>query len=57
MLGVKGGFNYMEKMWMVEVLKMVGVFDVIVDSVGGEGFDGLIDVVVLGGWIVFFGVI
>jgi zinc-binding alcohol dehydrogenase/oxidoreductase len=54
-LGVKGGFNYTEKTWTAEALKTAGAFDVIVDSAGGEGFDGLIDVAAPGGRIVFFG--
>ena len=54
-LGAKGGFDYTEKSWTAEALKAAGTFDVIVDSAGGDGFDGLIDVCASGGRIVFFG--
>jgi NADPH:quinone reductase-like Zn-dependent oxidoreductase len=54
-LGAKGGFNYTEKTWTALALKTPGMFEVIVDSAGGEGFDGLIDVAAPGGRIVFFG--
>ena len=54
-LGAKGGFNYTEKTWTADALRTAGMFNVIVDSAGGEGFDALIDVAAPGGRIVFFG--
>jgi zinc-binding alcohol dehydrogenase/oxidoreductase len=54
-LGARGGFNYTEKTWVADALKTAGAFNVIVDSAGGEGFDGLVDVAAPGGRIVFFG--
>jgi zinc-binding alcohol dehydrogenase/oxidoreductase len=54
-LGAKGGFNYTEKTWTAAALKAPGMFDLIVDSAGGEGFEGLVDVAAAGGRIVFFG--
>jgi NADPH:quinone reductase-like Zn-dependent oxidoreductase len=54
-LGAKGGFNYTEKTWTADATTAAGSFDVIVDSAGGDGFDGLVDVAAEGGRIVFFG--
>ena len=55
-LGAAGGANYQSDKF-VETLKEQagGLFDVIVDSAGGEGFGKLIDLAAPGGRIVFFG--
>ena len=56
-LGAKGGFDYAQDGWTGLVAAQVpgGLFDVIVDSAGGPGFDHLIDLTAPGGRIVFFG--
>ena len=54
-LGARSGFNYTAKDWAAEAAKSAGLFDVIVDSAGGEGFGDLIDLAAPGGRIVFFG--
>ena len=54
-LGAKGGANYKEGGWPEALAKSAGVFDVIVDSAGGAGFNSLIDLASPGGRIVFFG--
>jgi zinc-binding alcohol dehydrogenase/oxidoreductase len=54
-LGAKGGANYKETGWVAALAKAHGPFDVIVDSVGGEGFNDLIDLAAPGGRIVFYG--
>jgi zinc-binding alcohol dehydrogenase/oxidoreductase len=53
--GARGGFNYCEQDWSERAAKTPGLFDVIVDSAGGEGFERLIDLAAPGGRIVFFG--
>jgi NADPH:quinone reductase-like Zn-dependent oxidoreductase len=54
-LGAKGGFDYTAADWAKGAAARPGLFDVIVDSAGGEGFDSLIDLAAPGGRIVFFG--
>lgn len=53
-LGARGGYDYTQEGWAAEAAK-AGMFDVIVDSAGGAGFEALIDVAAPGGRIVFFG--
>ena len=53
-LGARGGYEYTQEGWVVEAAK-AGLFDVIVDSAGGAGFEALIDGAAPGGRIVFFG--
>ena len=53
--GADGGFNYRDADWADALKKQAGLFDVIVDSAGGEGFARLIDLTRPGGRIVFFG--
>ena len=53
-LGAKGGFNYGREGWVASA-KSSGFFDVIVESAGGEGFEGLLDLAVPGGRVVIFG--
>jgi len=54
-LGARGGFRYDREGWPAEALKSPGPFDVIIDSAGGPGFAGLIDVAAPAGRIAFFG--
>jgi len=54
-LGAKGGFDYKATGWAKAAAERPGLFDVIVDSAGGEGFDSLIDLAAPGGRLVFYG--
>jgi NADPH:quinone reductase-like Zn-dependent oxidoreductase len=56
-LGAAGGFNYNHAGWAKTALHAHAdrLFDVIVDSAGGEGFEALIDLAAPGGRLVFFG--
>ena len=54
-LGATGGFDYTQAGWAATAAKAPGLFDVIVDSAGGESFGDLIDLAAPGGRIVFFG--
>jgi zinc-binding alcohol dehydrogenase/oxidoreductase len=54
-LGARGGFLYSRAGWAAEAAKTAGLFDVILDSAGGEGFNDLIDIAAPGGRIVFNG--
>jgi NADPH:quinone reductase-like Zn-dependent oxidoreductase len=54
-LGAVGGANYREAGWAAVLAKAHGLFDVIVDSAGGEGFNELLDLAAPGGRIVFYG--
>jgi zinc-binding alcohol dehydrogenase/oxidoreductase len=54
-LGAKGGFNYREAGWAASVAKSSGLFNVIIESAGGEGFESLIDLAAPGGRIVIYG--
>lgn len=55
-LGAKGGAIYTEENWGAELVKRAGgLFDVIVDSAGGPGFEALLDVAAPGGRVVFYG--
>jgi zinc-binding alcohol dehydrogenase/oxidoreductase len=54
-LGAQGGFNYRVAGWAEAAAKEPGLFDVIVDGAGGEGFDSLIDLAAPGGRIVIYG--
>jgi NADPH:quinone reductase-like Zn-dependent oxidoreductase len=55
-LGAAGGINYREAVWGATLQTAAGgLFDVIVDSAGGEGFGTLIELTKPGGRIVFFG--
>ncbi|MCX6936848.1 MAG: zinc-binding dehydrogenase [Verrucomicrobia bacterium] len=55
-LGARGGFDYTKPGW-AEAAQAVtgGLFDVIIDSAGGNGFESLVDLAAPGGRIVFFG--
>ena len=55
-LGAKGGFDYTRPGWAAEAAREAGgLFDVIIDSAGGRGFEALIDLAAPGGRIAFFG--
>jgi zinc-binding alcohol dehydrogenase/oxidoreductase len=54
-LGAAGGAGYKEAGWAAALAREHGLFDVIVDSAGGEGFNDLLDLAAPGGRIVFFG--
>ena len=54
-LGAVGGVNYHDADWAAALQKQAGLFDVIVDSAGGEGFAKLIELTRPGGRLVFFG--
>jgi NADPH:quinone reductase and related Zn-dependent oxidoreductases len=55
-LGAKGGFDYTKPGWAEAArAEAGGLFDVIIDSAGGEGFESLVDLAAPGGRIAFFG--
>lgn len=56
-LGATGGFNYTHPGWAKTAAhgQAGRLFDVIVDSAGGEGFESLIDLAAPGGRVVFYG--
>lgn len=55
-LGAKGGVNYRDGGWGEALTKAAGgLFDVIMDSAGGDGFLTLIELTKPGGRLVFFG--
>lgn len=54
-LGATGGFNYTQAGWAAAAAKSPGLFDVIMDSAGGEGFEQLVELAAPGGRVVFFG--
>ncbi|MEJ1973748.1 MAG: zinc-binding dehydrogenase [Lacunisphaera sp.] len=54
-LGATGGINYRDTDWGKALQAAAGLFDVIVDSAGGDGFASLIELTRPGGRIVFFG--
>ena len=55
-LGAKGGFDYTRADWANAAARGAGgLFDVIIDSAGGPGFESLIDLAAPGGRIAFFG--
>jgi NADPH:quinone reductase-like Zn-dependent oxidoreductase len=54
-LGARGGFRYDSEGWVAAASREAGPFDVIIDSAGGAGFGGLLDLASPGGRIAFFG--
>ena len=55
-LGAKGGVNYRDPDWVAQLQKNAGgLFDVIIDSAGGDHYAGLIELVRPGGRLAFFG--
>lgn len=53
-LGARGGFDYTEAGWS-KTAASSGLFNLVVDSAGGEGFERLIDLTAAGGRIVVYG--
>ncbi len=55
-LGARGGFDYTRPDWAKAAsAEAGGLFDVIIDSAGGSGFELLLDLAAPGGRIAFFG--
>jgi zinc-binding alcohol dehydrogenase/oxidoreductase len=54
-MGAQEGVLYRDADWIAQLEKMAGSFQVIIDSAGGVGFSGLVDVAAPGGRIAFFG--
>lgn len=54
-LGAKGGFDYREGDWAKRAAEKPGLFDVIVESAGGEGFEALLDAAAPGGRLAVYG--
>jgi zinc-binding alcohol dehydrogenase/oxidoreductase len=54
-LGAKGGANYSQPNWSETLQKNAGLFNVILDSAGGEGFSALINLAAPGARVVFVG--
>jgi NADPH:quinone reductase-like Zn-dependent oxidoreductase len=56
-LGAAGGFNYTHQGWAKTAAHghAERLFDVIVDSAGGEGFEALVDLAAPGARVVFYG--
>lgn len=54
-LGARGGFDYTAPDWAGAARTQAGLFDVIIDSAGGAGFESLIDLAAPGARLVFFG--
>lgn len=53
--GATGTANYSQEGWADRLQEAAGLFDVIIDSAGGEGFGELTQLVAPGGRIVFYG--
>lgn len=54
-LGARGGFNYTLLDWVERATAKAGLFDVILDSAGGPGFEKLLDLAAPGARLAFFG--
>jgi zinc-binding alcohol dehydrogenase/oxidoreductase len=54
-LGASGGVNYRSEQWAKELKKVMGSADLIIDGVGGENFNQLINLAKPAGRIVNFG--
>ncbi len=54
-LGARGGFTYTQEGWTQEAAKTAGLFDLVVESAGGPGFEKLLDATAPGGRVVIFG--
>ena len=53
-LGAKGGFDYTQPGW-AKAAATSGLFDLVVDGAGGDGFEGLVDLTPSEGRIVVYG--
>ncbi|MDX5346615.1 MAG: zinc-binding dehydrogenase, partial [Hymenobacteraceae bacterium] len=54
-MGARGGINYRQDDWFKQLKKEAGLFDVIIDSAGGDQFAHLVDLAAPGGRIAFYG--
>lgn len=54
-LGAQGGFDYRAEDWAKQLLEKAGAVNLTIDSAGGKGYSGLIDVAAPGGRIVNYG--
>ena len=54
-MGAMGGFNYKEENWAKEAFKIPGVFDIVIDSAGGDQINTFIKIMKPAGRIVFYG--
>jgi NADPH:quinone reductase-like Zn-dependent oxidoreductase len=54
-LGAAGYINYRENDWHKELKRVAGLFNVIIDSAGGPGFEGLVNVCAPGARIALYG--
>lgn len=54
-LGAKGGISYKTEKWGKALKAQSGLFDVIIDSAGGDGFNELVRLCAPGGRIAFYG--
>jgi zinc-binding alcohol dehydrogenase/oxidoreductase len=54
-LGAAGVFDYRQEDWHKEAAKASGGVDVVIDSAGGEGLNGLLDILNPAGRLVFYG--
>ncbi|UCS95913.1 zinc-binding dehydrogenase [Echinicola marina] len=54
-LGAKAGFDYRKEAWVEEAKSISGGFDLIIDSAMGDTLPGLINLLVPGGKLVFYG--
>ncbi len=54
-LGAQGGFDYRAEDWTKQLLEKAGAVNLTIDSAGGKGYSGLIDVAAPGGRIVNYG--
>ena len=53
-LGAAGGFDYSQPGW-AKTAAASGLFNLVVDSAGGDGFEGLVDLSAPGGRVVVYG--
>lgn len=54
-LGARGGANYRAENWGKDLKSRAGLFDLIIDSAGGEGFDTLVNLAAPAGRIAIYG--
>jgi NADPH:quinone reductase-like Zn-dependent oxidoreductase len=54
-LGAEAGVNYKHADWVEILQEQAGSFDVILDGAAGDGMDGLLNLAIPGGRIVFYG--
>ncbi len=54
-MGAKGGANYTEKDWAKNLSEKVGLFDLVIDSAAGKGFNNFMTLIKRGGRIVLYG--